>query len=363
MLHHPSTTMERALSPPSADPVRTELIVEVTRSGFVESLHRGAVAVVDADGRAIAHAGDPARPVFWRSAAKLHQLLPLIVLGGLERWRFSPEELAVMCGSHNGEPAQIQCVESILARIGRSRDDLRCGAHEPYGKSAAAELIKRGDHPNPLHNTCSGNHAGLLALAELLGADARYEPAQHPAQRQALAAITAFSGVDERSIALGVDGCGIPAYRTTLHALACAFARLFDPPAHLEPRWRRAAARIVDVVTAQPDFISGRGELDTELIRAFGGAAVCKLGAEAVCAAAFSPSPTFPRGVGIALKIEDGVGNRARAVALAECVRQLQLGTTAQRTAFDRHVERTVFTRRGEPVGEVRAAFQLSFLT
>ncbi len=57
------------------------VLVEVFRAGLVESWHRGAVAVADADGAAALALGDVARPVFPRSAVKALQALPLVESG------------------------------------------------------------------------------------------------------------------------------------------------------------------------------------------------------------------------------------------------------------------------------------------
>ena len=340
----------------------TTPLAEILRSGAVESIHRGSIAVADASGRVLAHAGDPELPVFWRSAAKFHQAIPLVTAGGVAHWQLTDAELAIMCGSHNGEPEQVECVSSILRRIGFGPEALRCGSQEPCDHRAAIELARRGEEPGPLHNTCSGNHAGLLALGKLLGADpAGYDAITSPVQQRALATIAQFTGMERADIFTGIDGCGIPAYRTPLSALAVAFARLVAVPAEWDDELRDAVSTIVGAVIEHPEFVSGNGELDTEFMRAFEGAAICKLGAEAVCAAAFVGSERFPDGLGIAIKIEDGTGHRARSVVLAECVAQLKIGTGAQHDAFNQHVARRITTRRGEPAGEIAPAFRLQF--
>lgn len=340
------------------------LLAEIVRSDVVESTHSGSIAVTDAEGNVLASAGNPDIPVFWRSAAKLHQALPLLMAGGVDRWQLTSEELAVICGSHHGDAGHVRAVQSILDKIGLSPDALRCGVQEPVGSEAAHALIRRSEPSSVLHNTCSGNHAGFLALARLVDAGTdNYEPLAHPVQRRALEAVAQFADVDPSAIFVGVDGCGIPAYRTPLSALATAFARLVAPPPSFGADLRRAADTIVEAVTRHPDGVSGRGELDTECLRAFGGAAICKLGAEAVCAAAFRPSERFPAGVGLAIKIEDGMGNRARAAALLATIIQLELGTGAQRAAFRRQVDLSVKTRRGELVGEIRPVFELDLVS
>lgn len=339
-------------------------LVGVSRSGVVESIHMGAVAVVTGAGERVAQVGEADVPVFWRSAAKLHQALALVHAGGVKRWQWSDAQLAIMCGSHNGEPAQVRCVQDILQRIGLAEDALRCGVQAPHSTWAAAELARKSQKPSAVHHMCSGNHAGLLALTRLLGGDvAAYENQQAPAEVSALEIAARFAELAPTEIFLGIDGCGIPAYRTELWRLALAFARLIAVPREWEMRIHASAQTVVNAVTRHPDMISGAGEIDAECIRAFGGAAICKLGAEGVCAAAWAPSERFPAGVGVALKVADGLGSRAIPVVLAATIAQLELGTEEQRATLERHVDRSVSTHTGDPVGELLALFELAMET
>src|SRR5262245_55123866 len=159
------------------------VLVEVLRAAVVESRHRGAVAVVDADGRAVLTFGDVERPVFPRSAVKALQALPLVESGAADR--FTGEELAVMCSSHSGEPGHVTAAQAILARAGLDASALRCGAHMPHHRASAAALVRAGLEPTALHNNCSGKHAGFLCLACGLGADpCGYRDPDHPVQRE-----------------------------------------------------------------------------------------------------------------------------------------------------------------------------------
>jgi L-asparaginase II len=147
----------------------SEILVQVTRGSVVESRHAASVAVVDAEGRLLATAGEPDRITYWRSAAKPVQALPLVAAGGVERFGFNAAELAVMVGSHSGEEVHLQAVQSILQRLQLGEDALRCGAHMPISREAAEALIRAGELPRAVHSNCSGKHAGMLALAVLHG--------------------------------------------------------------------------------------------------------------------------------------------------------------------------------------------------
>src|SRR5262245_45439839 len=132
------------------------VLVEVLRGRLVESRHRGAVAVVDADGRRVLMRGDPARPIYPRSAIKALQALPLIESGAADRFGLADEELALACASHSGEPAHVETAARMLGRAGLDASSLRCGAHWPINQAAAQALARTGGVASALHNNCSG---------------------------------------------------------------------------------------------------------------------------------------------------------------------------------------------------------------
>ena len=107
------------------------LVVEALRGGLVESVHRVSLAVVDADGRLVAAAGNPEQVTFIRSAAKPFQALPVVEDGAAAHFGVTEEELALICSSHNSEPRQVAIVRGLLERIGATEADLACGPHRP----------------------------------------------------------------------------------------------------------------------------------------------------------------------------------------------------------------------------------------
>src|SRR3984893_6059992 len=101
------------------------ILVEVLRGTLVESRHRGAVAVTDADGATVLALGDVATPVYPRSAVKALQALALVESGAAAAYGFGDEELALACASHSGEPGHVAVVERMLARAGLDASALR----------------------------------------------------------------------------------------------------------------------------------------------------------------------------------------------------------------------------------------------
>jgi L-asparaginase II len=201
----------------------------------------------------------------------------------------------------------------------------------------------------------------MLALALHAGAPTEtYDRPENPVQRAVLRSVSHFSGVREGDIPLGVDGCGVPVFALPVRAMALMYARLVAPPEEFDEAERSACRRIVRAVTEHPEMVGGtRERFDTELMRACAGRLVSKVGAEGVYTAGLLPCGRWPRGLGLAFKIEDGEDHRARPVVAVEALRQLGVLEGEALSAAAPYASFVVNNRRGEAVGEVRASFAL----
>lgn len=304
------------------------VLVEAVRGATLESFHRGAIAVLDADGAVLASLGDIDRPIFPRSAVKLLQALPLVESGAAERLGLSDEELALACASHNGEPAHVQTAIGMLAKAGLEVSALECGAHWPSLDTAARALARQGQEPSALHNNCSGKHSGFLCLACTLsgGSDARqfakgYVQPDHPVMREVTAALQAVTGFDPSIAPRGTDGCSIPTFGIPLRRLALAFARV-GSGVGLRAGHAHAAQRLRRAIAKAPFMVAGSARFDTRVMECLGARVCCKVGAEGVFCAAL---PEL--GLGVAIKIDDGNNARAAEVTLAAVI-EASLGLT-----------------------------------
>lgn len=331
------------------DPV----LVEVMRGNLVESCHRGAVAVVDADGRPVLTLGDAGRRVFPRSAVKAIQALPLIESGAADRFGLADDEIALACASHAGEPRHAEAAARMLAKAGRTPTCLECGSHWPLGAEATQALARGGGAPSALHNNCSGKHAGFVCVACALEVDpAGYVEPQHRVQREVRAAMEALTGAPHGEDVRGTDGCSIPTYAVPLSALALGFAR-FGTGTGLGPERQKAARRIRTAVAAHPFMVAGTGRFDTALMQALRERAFVKVGAEGVYCAAL---PEL--GLGVALKCDDGAGRAAEVVMAALVARFLPL-SEAEAAAVDRLARPELKNWNGRLVGGLRPAAAL----
>ncbi len=327
------------------DPV----LVEVLRGNVVESVHRGAAVVVDADGATVLSLGDVDRPVFPRSAVKAFQAMPLFETGAADRFNLTPAEIALAVASHSGEPEHAATAAGILAKTGHDADCLECGAHWPMGDAAARALAATGAQPSTLHNNCSGKHAGFVCVACAMDVDPRgYVGADHPVQREVTAALESMTGTKLGPEVRGTDGCSIPTYAMPLRAVASGFARL-GTGRGLGTERARAAVRIREAAAAHPFMVAGTQRFDTRLMTALGIRAFVKTGAEGVYCAALPEV-----GLGVAIKCDDGAA-RAAEVVMASVIRRFLTLSETEQQAVDGLAAPVLKNWKGIEVGRLRA--------
>lgn len=288
------------------------IVVEVRRNGAVEAVHR-VHAVAVRSGEIVAAAGDPELSCFMRSSSKPLQALPLV----RARDDLPDDELAIACASHRDTPEQLAAVRALLARAAASEEDLELGPQE-------------GRPPERIHNNCSGNHAGILALCRARGWPTEgYRLPEHPAQEACRDVHAEAAEVEPAELETGVDGCGIVTFALTLERMAHAFSRLEALP---------GGASVAAAMRARPDLVGGPDGADYLLMRHASGW-MAKGGAEGLLCAA------GPGGIGVAIKTEDGA-SRPHAVALAAFVGRLGIDLPDL-------AAQPVLNTRGERVGEI----------
>jgi L-asparaginase II len=295
------------------------------------------VAVVSPDGRLVARAGDPGLVTFWRSGAKPFQAMPLVADGVVEHFAMTASELALCCASHSSEPGQVQQVRDLLAKIGCSERDLRCGPHPPLSERVAQDYVTRGVRLTAVYSNCSGKHAGMLALARHHGWPVEhYERGDHPVQQRCLAEVARWSGVPAADIATGVDGCTVTTFAIPIRNMALAYAKL--------GRGEGGKGNgILDAMLRFPELVAGEGRPCTHMMRAHPGRVIVKVGAAGVYCGLL-----IREALGIALKVEDGNGPAA---VLAMAATLVDLGLRPQPPQL---LSQPIATTRGATVGELR---------
>lgn len=327
-------------------------LIELTRGGTLECLHLGAVAVVNAQGRLLAQAGDAHWLTFSRSTLKPLQALPFVASGGPRHFGFSQQQVAMLCASHNGEDQHVAQVQGMLDKVGLGYKRLLCGCHVPMQFTTTDTPMPPGLAFDERHNNCSGKHAGFLAycVQHSLPTVNYIDPA-HPLQLAIRRDVARAVGMAADDLKMGIDGCSAPNYAMPLSRLAYGYARLASG-AH-DSEFGESFALLSQAMTAHPDLVSGTGRNDLAFMRAGRGDWVTKVGADGVQAVG-----SKSRGEAFAIKVIDG-SKSALFAATVEVLEQLGWLDDAQREELRPWRAQAIINARGLQVGERQPAFRL----
>ena len=273
-------------------------LVHEYRGKTLDLVHYGHIAVVDEKSRLIYGAGNPRALVFYRSASKPIQALPVICHGLDSEYGLTDEETSIFAGSHAGEDFHIAALESILSKAGLSEDMFIMKPAAPSNSKADEERILRGLPKRKLYHNCSGKHAALMLLQRKLGGETEdYWKLDSPAQLEVIETIKTLSETDH--VEIGVDGCGVPVFAVGLKHIAISFKNLVRPNAIRDEALGRAAERFIPRIHKYPLMIVGTGRVCSYMN--YDPNIVAKGGANGVYGLALKNE-----GIGVAFKVTDG---------------------------------------------------------
>ena len=332
------------------DPV----LVTQTRAGYVERAHLGRVAIVGPDGNLAFALGDVAAPMLPRSSCKILQAIPMVESGAAAAMGLTPQRLALSCASHQGSHSHAAQANAWLTEMGLGEADLECGPQPPNDETTFYDLRGRDEAPSQLHNNCSGKHTGFLCQARHLGAPTEgYIDPSHPVQQRVAEVTADLAG--EELLAHAIDGCSAPNFGVSLTGLARAMAKIASAETALTGARRDAAIALRQAKAAHPFEVAGEGRACTDLMRA-GNGLVVKTGAEGAFTAILPD-----RGLGIALKINDGETRAAEAAMTSILVALGALNADDPQVA--KWLSFSQINRRGMICGETQAEDKLRKLT
>ena len=330
-----------------------EKLIEITRGGIVETIHRGDVVVVNSNGEILYHYGDPTKFTYWRSAAKPIQAFHVILSGAAEKYNFSDDELAIMCASHYGEKFHLKTIQTILSKIGLNENHILGGTVTSLSIDYALELARTQTELNPMISDCSGKHAGMLSTCVHKNYPLNsYKDLSHPLQQDILKIVAEMANVKAEDIGIGIDGCSVPVHAMPLKNMAQAYARLANPD-RLPEKYRDASRRIFAAMNKHPEMISGTNGFCSDLISKSNKKLVGKVGAEGVYCVGIKD-----RDIGIAMKMESG----SMAVLPPAVLRVLQQLEILNEEELESLVIYNPIANANDlktKVGEIRAVFEL----
>ena len=261
------------------------VLAEYVRDGFVESVHRGYLLALNADGSTNLALGNSEQLIFPRSCVKSIQGAAMVRAG----LKLEPRLLALGCSSHSGSAEHLSAVREILALAKLDESVLQCMLDKPLGEE---DRRAWGDKPpTRISMNCSGKHAAMLLTCVTNGwpIENYLDPA-HPLQVAIKSEIEALAG--EAITLTSTDGCGAPLFLMSLAGLARAIRAitLSTDAVHQS---------VMSASRAFPEMVAGKGRLITQMMEAVPGLYM-KDGAEAVEVASMVDGRT------LVFKVADG---------------------------------------------------------
>lgn len=330
-----------------------EILVTTFRNGIDDLVTTGTVAVVDYKGNLLYSIGDVNKMAYARSSAKLMQTMVPVMLGVDKEYGFTMEEISQISASHSGEKIHVDTVKSILKKADLNESYLQCGEHYPFKVDVTKAMKERGEMALPIHNNCSGKHAGMIATAKFMNENvSTYYQMDHPVQERITKAIAKICGIEEEKLVLGLDGCGVPVHALPVERFAYGFARMCKSSS-LPEGYNEAAKLVVNSVMKHPVNASGSDRIDNKLMIKYPGKLVVKSGANGYFGGGIPE-----KGIGFAIKTNDSVSVN-RNIVLIEVLHQIGFISNEDLEYFKDEHEVISYNHKKEFAAISKATFKL----
>lgn len=321
-----------------------EALLLVKRGDYVESFHRIHLVILDSKGEIIYKKGKEDLLTCMRSAAKPLQAIPVVIENIDKLYNLAEPELAILCGSINGEDFQVELVRNMLSKAGIDESYLKCGPAYPSYKKYAEKLKSEGVKAAPIYHNCAGKHAGMLLYCKAKNLDLySYYKKEHPLQEEILKIISEYSEVKEDEIKVVTDGCGLPVYFIPLKNIARAYKNLL-----LRLNVQGSKVKIlIESALKHPEMIGGTDRLCTDIINVTGGRVFVKVGAEALYAGFDTKSKSS-----FVFKVEDG-GQRALNIFLIMLLKKFGWLYNDELEKLQKYLNLSIKNSKNEVVGKI----------
>ncbi|WBF56700.1 asparaginase [Lysinibacillus sp. JK80] len=270
------------------------------RSGLMENVHYGQMSAVNLTKEEFVSVGQDYEPVYFRSAAKPFQAIPIFMTDFIGKYGITSNESALFLASQRGEIYHQEALVSLLEKLPINENDLICAASYPLNEEPKTQYIQQGFEKRKLFHNCAGKHLGFLTACLANGYDVKqYCHPEHPLQQMIKKYIAYLSEYEIERIRTGIDGCGAPVFAIPLKNMAIAYLKLARPELIDDELIREAVIKLTAVMNQESHIIAAQNFICTALLKDPN--IVAKGGAQGVYCFALRNE-----GVSFALKIMNG---------------------------------------------------------
>ena len=317
-------------------------MVEVTRSGEIESFHQGVAVLINSSGDILKEWGNSDLNIYPRSALKPIQTLNLYKDGLADSMKLTDEQIAITTASHHAEKFHQEIISNWLKEININEENLSCGHDWPWNlDDKFTEKLKNKNKRRIYHN-CSGKHCGHLAVSKYKSLSLEnYQDQTHPLQKNLIQLIEDLSEYKIKKI--GIDGCTLPNPLIPLKKFALAASRLTDDKKLNENI--DIAKKIFNSCVNFPEITGGTNSANCLLTKISKKKIFFKNGAEGVFLALIPEIKSA-----LVVKILDGAA-RAAEIAIAGLISELKIINEEELIKFKySEVKNSI----GQKIGKIR---------
>jgi L-asparaginase II len=260
----------------------SKLTTLVTRGKTLESLHEIKCFISSLNGEIIFSTNNEKDIIYPRSSIKIFQGIPFSASNAIKFYNLNKKQIALSCSSHCGEKYHIKELNNWLKKVNLKISDLKCGIHNPIHLQSSNKLYLSGRQPNQIYNNCAGKHLAMLTSCIVNNFSIEdYVDFDHPHQKNIREVFAKFTEDKISKKNYGIDGCSAPQYAFTIKKLGKALSNLLNSyNGNFE--YSENIQTIINAILANPKFIGGSNNLDSNLIKISNRNIFCKGGAEGV---------------------------------------------------------------------------------
>ena len=296
--------------------METVRMVEVTRSGEIESFHHGVAILINSSGDVLREWGNAELNIFPRSALKPIQTLNLYKDGIGDSLELTEEQIAITTASHHAEKIHLEIISTWLKKININEENLSCGHDWPWNLEDKFKKKLENKNKRRIYHNCSGKHCGHLAVCKYKNLTLEnYHEKTHPLQKDLIQLIENLADYKIKNI--GVDGCTLPNPYMPLKKFALAASQLTDYKKMSENK--DVAKKIFNSCVNFPEITGGRNSVNCKLTKLSKKRIFFKNGAEGVFLALIPEIKSA-----LVVKILDGAA-RAAETAVAGLISELNI--------------------------------------
>ncbi|MFC7392745.1 asparaginase [Scopulibacillus cellulosilyticus] len=257
------------------------VLVNERRGDIIENIHEGIICGVTDMKDLAFKIGDENTYVYYRSASKPLQAIPIFKENIDKKYHLTDQEAALFTASQRGEDYHLQALESILEKIGLNENDLYCPPSYPLNDRPKERYLNNNLPKRKLLHNCAGKHLGFLSWCKEKGiTNDKYWDIDHPLQQEILQTLSELSECPKKEIKIAVDGCGVPVFALPLKNMAISYLKLACPDLINDEKTRAAVQRMTAIMNKAPEIVASHQFICTELLK--DGNIIAKGGAQGV---------------------------------------------------------------------------------